>query len=73
MGRKVVLSFKKTIEKRDISLRELGRIADIRHAALIELTNKKRQSMNFGHIERIADSLNIDDIREILELENKEE
>ncbi|NUU62887.1 helix-turn-helix domain-containing protein [Paenibacillus agri] len=50
------------------SLRELSRLTDIRHAALNELANYKRQNINFGHIERIAEALEIEDIREIIDL-----
>lgn len=56
------------IKERDISLRELSRLADIRHAALSELANGKRESINFQHIKRIAESLDIPDIREIIDL-----
>ncbi|MEW9106432.1 helix-turn-helix domain-containing protein, partial [Paenibacillus sp.] len=50
-----------------ISLRELSRLADVRHAALSELSNGKRSNIHFAHIEKIADALGIDDIREIID------
>ncbi|WCF09341.1 helix-turn-helix transcriptional regulator [Paenibacillus thiaminolyticus] len=55
----LVLS-KKVVEltaKHRISLRELSRLADVRHAALSELSNGKRANINFAHIEKIADAL----------------
>lgn len=54
--------------QKGISLRELSRLTDIRHAALSELANQKRQNINFNHIERIADTLELNDIREIIDL-----
>jgi DNA-binding Xre family transcriptional regulator len=42
---------------------------DIRHAALNEFSNQKRQNINFRHIEKIADALDIEDIREIIDFE----
>ncbi|QWU18156.1 helix-turn-helix domain-containing protein [Paenibacillus sophorae] len=51
-----------------ISLRELSRLSDVRHAALSELANGKRESISFSHIERIAQALGIRDIREIIDL-----
>ena len=55
-------------------MRELSRLSDVRHAALSELANGKRESISFSHIERIAEALDISDIREIIELvEEKEE
>ncbi|MDO3660177.1 helix-turn-helix transcriptional regulator [Bacillus sp. C28GYM-DRY-1] len=44
----------------------------IRHAALSELINGKRQNINFGHIERIANALDIEDINEIISLNEVE-
>lgn len=49
------------------SLRKLAEMCDIRHAALSELNNGKRKNINFGHIERIAETLGIDDITEIID------
>lgn len=69
MEKKVIVKIKELTEKRGISLRELSRQTDIRHAALSELANQKRQSINFSHIERIAESFNIEDIREIIDFE----
>lgn len=69
MSKKVVIHIKSLVEKNEISLRELSRLTDIRHAALSELANQKRENINFRHIEKIADALDIDDIREIISLE----
>src|SRR5690625_2952855 len=68
MSKKVIVKIDYLLEKYDISLRKLSRLADVRHAALSELSNCKRQNINFGHIERIAKALNIDDIRDIIDL-----
>lgn len=68
MTKKIVIKIDQLIDKHNISLRELSRLADVRHAALSELCNHKRKNINFGHIERIADALNITDIREIIDL-----
>ncbi|CAH8768929.1 helix-turn-helix domain-containing protein [Paenibacillus dendritiformis] len=68
MGKKVVVKIADLTTKHGISLRELSRLADVRHAALSELSNGKRANINFAHIEKIADALGIDDIREIIDL-----
>ena len=68
MGKKIVVKIPNLLKSHGISLRELSRLTDIRHAALSELSNGKRQNINFSHIERIAEALNIDDIREIVDL-----
>lgn len=70
--KKVVVKIGELTKKHNISLRELSRLSDVRHAALSELSNGKRESISFGHIERIAEALNISDIREIIELVEEE-
>lgn len=68
MKKKVVVEIKRLIKERNITLRELSRLTDIRHAALSELSNQKRESISFSHIEKIANALNIKDIREIIDI-----
>lgn len=68
MTRKVKVKIHELVNQRGISLRELSRLTDIRHAALSELANQKRQNINFSHIEKIADTLELDDIRDIIDL-----
>ncbi|WP_339295637.1 helix-turn-helix transcriptional regulator [Paenibacillus sp. FSL W7-1279] len=68
MKKKVVVEIKRLLKERNITLRELSRLTDIRHAALSELSNQKRESISFSHIEKIANALNIKDIREIIDI-----
>lgn len=68
MPKKVVINIKNLAQTRGISLRELSRITDIRHAALSELCSQKRENINFSHIEKIADALNISDLRDIIDI-----
>ncbi|MEK5331404.1 MULTISPECIES: helix-turn-helix domain-containing protein [unclassified Lysinibacillus] len=68
MTKQVVIKIDYLIEKYEVkSLRKLAEMCDIRHAALSELNNGKRRNINFGHIERIAETLGIDDITEIID------
>jgi len=67
MDKIVIVKIKELLKKYDISLRELSRLTDIRHATLSELSNQKRENINFKHIEKIAEALQIDDIREIID------
>lgn len=68
MSKKVRVKIGELLKKHNISLRELSRLTDIRHAALSELSNGKRSNIHFRHIEKIAEALGIDDINEIIEL-----
>lgn len=68
MVKQVVIKIDYLIEKYNVgSLRKLAGMCDIRHAALSELNNGKRRNINFGHIERIAETLGIEDITEIID------
>ncbi|MEG0471103.1 MAG: helix-turn-helix transcriptional regulator [Solibacillus sp.] len=74
MTKQVVVKIDYLIEKYDVgSLRKLAGMCDIRHAALSELNNGKRRNINFGHIERIAETLGIEDITEIIDFVDVEE
>lgn len=73
MGKRVEVKISQLIKQHNISYRELSRLTDIRHSALIELANQQRQNINFSHIERIAESLNIKDIREIITIKETNE
>ncbi|WP_400195128.1 helix-turn-helix domain-containing protein [Lysinibacillus telephonicus] len=69
MAKQVVVKIDYLIKKYEVgSLRKFADKCDIRHAALSELNNGKRRNINFGHIERIAETFGIDDINEIIEL-----
>lgn len=71
LTKKVVIKINELLKDHNLSLRELSRLSDIRHAALSELSNQKRKNINFSHIERLAEALDIDDIRHIIDLEDE--
>lgn len=69
--KKVVIHINKLIKNKGLSsLRELGRLADIDISQLSPLANGNRQRIDIGHIIRIAEALDIDDIRDIMTIEN---
>lgn len=73
MGKRIVVKITELTNKHKISIRELSRISRVRHAALSELANGKRESISFSHIVKIAEALKIEDIREIIDLvDNKD-
>lgn len=73
MGKRIVVKIAELTKKHKISMRELSRLSDVRHAALSELANGKRESISFSHIVRIAEALKIEDIREIIDLTDSKE
>lgn len=73
MGKTVTVTLGNTLKERGISLFELSNMTDVRRAAISELTNGKRENINFSHIAKIAEALEITDIREILTLVDTED
>ncbi len=71
MTKKVIVKIHELTKEKGISLRELSRLTDIRHAALSELANQKRKNINFRHIEKIAETFEIEDIRDIIDFDQK--
>jgi DNA-binding Xre family transcriptional regulator len=69
MEKKVIVKIHELMVENKLTLRQFSLLTDIRHPALSELENQKRQNINFGHIEKIADALNIDDIRKIIDFD----
>lgn len=70
LGRYVIINLKNLVESRNISLRELARLSDIEPSIINKLSNNKHERISLRHIERIADALEIDDIREIISIES---
>lgn len=68
MSYKVNVRLKELADERNISLRELARLSDIEPSKINKMANGKRERIYLPHIERIAESLNISDISEIIEL-----
>ncbi|EUJ40900.1 Cro/CI family transcriptional regulator [Listeria weihenstephanensis FSL R9-0317] len=70
LSRYVIINLKNLVESRNISLRELARLSDIEPSIINKLSNNKHERISLRHIERIAEALEIDDIREIISIES---
>lgn len=66
--KKVQLRLNDLLHKHNMSINELHIKTGVRRATLSELANNKRQRIQFEHIEKIANGLNIQDINEIITL-----
>ncbi|AOF48369.1 putative Xre family DNA-binding protein [Tetragenococcus halophilus subsp. halophilus] len=71
--KKIVIHINELIEQENISLRELGRQADVQISALSPLASGKKQRIDLGHLKRIAEALDINDMNEIISIEDDEE
>lgn len=66
--KKIYLRINELLYKHRLSMTELHLKTGIRRATLSELANGKRMRIQFEHIEKIANALDIDDINEIITL-----
>lgn len=66
MAYKVKVVLGELLQERGISLNELSVKAKVRRAALSELVNGKRENINFEHIAKIAEALEVNDISKII-------
>ncbi|MCH6269353.1 helix-turn-helix domain-containing protein [Neobacillus citreus] len=73
MAKKVYVKIHKLLDTYKISMRELSLLSDVRHAAISELANQKRKRIEFSHIEKIAEALDVKDIRQIIDLVDTDE
>ena len=68
MGRKIELRVKQLLDEKGITQKKLAELTGIRESTISDISRGSRTVMNFEHIAKIADALNIDDIRTIIEL-----
>ncbi|WP_248928991.1 helix-turn-helix domain-containing protein [Paenibacillus hamazuiensis] len=67
MTKRVKVMINELAHKRGLSLNKLSDLTGVRRAALSELASGvKRDRIEFSHIEKIAETFDIDDIREII-------
>jgi len=69
---KLRIQLDEVLKRRGLTQKELAEMTGIRPAAISELYNNQRKSINREHIEKIANALDIDDINEILTLVDDE-
>jgi DNA-binding Xre family transcriptional regulator len=73
LGGGLALSFiniklQRILDERKITQKQLSKMTEIRAAAISELCNNQRTTINKEHLSKIADALDIVDIGELIEL-----
>ncbi len=71
MGWSIKVRLKEILEKKNIKQKELAELTHIRESTISDICRGTRTVMNFDHIARIAEALNITDIGDIIELKTK--
>jgi putative transcriptional regulator len=68
--KRIVITLDKVLaERNNMSQKELAEKTGIRAAAISELYNNQRKSINKEHLEKIAEVLEIEDIRDLIAIE----
>jgi len=73
MTRKVRINVDKLLNKYGLTQKDLSELADIRQAAISQLSRGFVTRISIEHIEKIANAFDIDDINEIITLVADEE
>lgn len=64
----LVILLKDRLAERDMTQRELVKLTGLRQAAVSEICNNQRTTINRDHITKIAEALEIEDIRQLIRL-----
>lgn len=67
----VKLRLKELLEERGITQKKLAEMAGMRESTVSDIVRGTRTVINFEHLAKIATALEIDDIRKIIDLEEK--
>ncbi|MCD8322353.1 MAG: helix-turn-helix transcriptional regulator [Oscillospiraceae bacterium] len=62
------IRLKDLLDERGIKQKQLAAMTDIRESTISDICRGTRTVMNFEHIAKIAEALQIDDVRDIIEL-----
>lgn len=67
--KKIVLHIDELAKNYD-SLRDMGRDTDIQISSLSRLARNEHKRIDLGHLQRIAEALDLNDMNEIISIEN---
>ena len=65
----VKLKVKEAIEKRDITQKKLAEMSSIRESTISDIVRGTRTVINFEHLSKIVEALQVEDIRELIDFE----
>lgn len=66
---KVKLKVKELLEERNITQRKLAQISGIRESTISDIVRGTRTVINFEHLSKIAEALEIDNISQLIDFE----
>lgn len=70
MSYQVKLKVKEILEERKITQKKLAEVSGIRESTISDIVRGARTVIKFEHLSKIAEALEITDIRELIDFEN---
>ena len=70
MSYQVKLKVKEILEERKITQKKLAEVSGIRESTISDIVRGARTVISFEHLSKIAEALEITDIRELIDFEN---
>jgi len=67
----VRLKVKELLEQKGITQKKLAEMANMRESTISDIVRGTRTVINFEHLAKIASALEVEDIRELIDLEKK--
>lgn len=67
----VKLKVKEAIEERGITQKKLAEMSGIRESTVSDIVRGSRTVINFEHLSKIAEALEVNDIAELIDFESK--
>ena len=67
----VKLKVKEALESRKLSQKKLAEMSGIRESTICDIVRGTRTVINFEHLSKIAEALEVTDIRELIDFEDK--
>jgi len=69
MQYKVRIKIKELIESRGISQKKLAELSGVRESTISDIVRGRRTVINFEHLSKIGEALDVSDIRELIDFE----
>lgn len=69
MAIKVVFKLKELLKEKNMSQKQLAEVTNIRESTISDIARGTRTVLNYEHLEKISNALNLSDIRDIIDFE----
>ncbi len=69
--RKITIRLNEVMQERGLTQTKLAEMANVRQAAISEMSRNIREQINLKTLEKIADALGIDDISELITIKKE--